>query len=166
MSTNDISTSNILINDISLTNEFNLTKFMTNCVKDLTFSEIYKLDNDSVMVIYLILSKYPKLLDDMSVHLKNIINDSVINNKDLPEMLLLMSEVLNTNTSELNKLKLTRKQVINFVKDVLIILIESKKIKINSTEKDIVLSLLDVSIKLLESKVNVKKVASCFSFFF
>jgi hypothetical protein len=163
MSTNDISTSNILINDLSI-NEFNLTKFMTNCVRDLTFGETYKLDSDSIMVIYLILSKYPKLLDDMSVHLKNIINDSVINNKDLPEMLLLMSEVLNTNTSELNKLKLTRKQVINFVKDVLIILIESKKIKINSTEKVIVLSLLDVSIKLLESKVNVKKVVSCFSF--
>ena len=163
MSTNDISTSNILINDLSI-NEFNLTKFMTNCVRDLTFGETYKLDSDSVMVIYLILSKYPKLLDDMSVHLKNIINDSVINNKDLPEMLLLMSDVLNTNTSELNKLKLTRKQVINFVKDVLIILIESKKIKINSTEKEIVLSLLDVSIKLLESKVNVKKVVSCFSF--
>ena len=164
MSINDISTSNILINDISLTNEFNLTKFMTNCVKDLTFGETYKLDSDSVMVIYLILSKYPKLLDDMSVHLKNIISDSVINNKDLPEMLLLMSEVLNTNTSELNKLKLTRKQVINFIKDVLIILIESQKIKINSTEKVVVLSLLDVSIKLLESKVNVKKVVSCFSF--
>ena len=79
-------------------------------------------------------------------------------------MLLLMSEVLNTNTSELNKLKLTRKQVINFVKDVLIILIESQKIKINSTEKVVVLSLLDISIKLLESKVNVKKVISCFSF--
>ena len=163
MSTNDISTSNILINNLSI-NEFNLTKFMTNCVKDLTFSETYKLDSDSVMVIYLILSKYPKLLDDMSVHLKNIINDSVINNKDLPEMLLLMSEVLNTNTSELNKLKLTRKQVINFVKDVLIILIESNKIKINSTEKEIVLSLLNISIKLLESKINVKKVVSCFSF--
>jgi hypothetical protein len=156
------------INDISLnnlsTNEFNLTKFMTNCIKDLTFGETYNLNSDSVMVIYLILSKYPKLLDDMSVHLKNIISDSVINNKDLPEMLLLMSEVLNTNTSELNKLKLTRKQVINFVKDVLIILIESKKIKINSTEKDVVLSLLDISIKLLESKINVKKVVSCFSF--
>jgi len=154
------------INDISLnnlsTNEFNLTKFMTNCVKDLTFGETYKLDSDSVMVIYLILSKYPKLLDDMSVHLKNIINDSVINNKDIPDMLLLMSEVLNTNTSELNKLKLTRKQVINFVKDVLIILIESQKIK--TVQKEIVLSLLDVSIKLLESKVNVKKVISCFSF--
>jgi hypothetical protein len=156
------------INDISLnnlsTNEFNLTKFMTNCIKDLTFGETYNLNSDSVMVIYLILSKYPKLLDDMNVHLKNIISDSVINNKDLPEMLLLMSEVLNTNTSELNKLKLTRKQVINFVKDVLIILIESKKIKINSTEKDVVLSLLDISIKLLESKINVKKVVSCFSF--
>lgn len=150
-------------NDISL-NEFILTSFITECIKDLSFNETCKLDNDSVLVINLILSKYPKLLDDMSVHLKNIINDSVINNKDLPEMLLLMSEVLNTNTSELNKLKLTRKQVINFVKDVLIILIESKKIKINSTEKDIVLSLLDVSIKLLESKVNVKKVISCFSF--
>lgn len=150
-------------NDISL-NEFILTSFITECIKDLSFNETCKLDNDSVLVINLILSKYPKLLDDMSVHLKNIISDSVINNKDLPEMLLLMSEVLNTNTSELNKLKLTRKQVINFVKDVLIILIESQKIKINSTEKVVVLSLLDISIKLLESKVNVKKVISCFSF--
>ena len=148
-------------NDISL-NEFILTSFITNCIKDLSFNETCKLNNDSVLVINLILSKYPKLLDDMSVHLKNIINDSVINNKDIPDMLLLMSEVLNTNTSELNKLKLTRKQVINFVKDVLIILIESQKIK--TVQKEIVLSLLDVSIKLLESKVNVKKVVSCFSF--
>jgi hypothetical protein len=158
-----MSTNNISTNDISL-NEFILTSFITECIKDLSFNETCKLNNDSVLVINLILSKYPKLLDDMSVHLKNIISDSVINNKDLPEMLLLMSEVLNTNTSELNKLKLTRKQVINFVKDVLIILIESQKIKINSTEKVVVLSLLDVSIKLLESKVNVKKVVSCFSF--
>lgn len=150
-------------NDISL-NEFILTLFITECIKDLSFNETCKLNNDSLLVINLILSKYPKLLDDMSVYLKNIISDSVINNKDLPEMLLLMSEVLNTNTSELNKLKLTRKQVINFVKDVLIILIESQKIKINLTEKVVVLSLLDVSIKLLESKVNVKKVVSCFSF--
>ena len=158
-----MSTNNISTNDISL-NEFILTSFITECIKDLSFNETCKLNNDSVLVINLILSKYPKLLDDMSVHLKNIINDSVINNKDIPDILLLMSEVLNTNTSELNKLKLTRKQVINFVKDVLIILIESQKIKINSTEKVVVLSLLDVSIKLLESKVNVKKVVSCFSF--
>ena len=158
-----MSTNNLSINDISL-NEFILTTFITECIKDLSFNETYKLDNDSVLVINLILLKYPKLLNDMSVHLKNIINDNTINNKDLPEMLLLMSDVLNTNTSELNKLKLTRKQVINFVKDVLIILIESQKIKINSTEKVVVLSLLDISIKLLESKVNVKKVVSCFSF--
>jgi len=158
-----MSTNDILINAISL-NEFILTSFITECIKDLSFNETCKLNSDSILVINLILSKYPKLLDDMSVHLKNIISDSVINNKDLPEMLLLMSDVLNTNTSELNKLKLTRKQVINFVKDVLIILIESQKIKTNSKEKDVILSLLDISIKLLESKINVKKVVSCFSF--
>ena len=156
-----MSTNNISINDISL-NEFNLTTFITNCIKDLSFNETYKLNNDSVLVINLILLKYPKLLDEMSIHLKNIINDSVINNKDLPEMLLLMSDVLNTNTNELNKLKLTRKQVINFVKDIFIILIQSQKIK--TDQKNNVLSLLEVSIKLLESKVNVKKIVSCFSF--
>ena len=156
-----MSTNNISINDISL-NEFNLTTFITNCIKDLSFNQTYKLDNDSVLVINLILSKYPKLLDEMSVNLKNIINDSVINNKDLPEMLLLMSDVLNINTNELNKLKLTRKQVIHFVKDIFIILIQSQKIK--TDQKDNVLSLLEVSIKLLESKVNVKKIVSCFSF--
>jgi hypothetical protein len=156
-----MSTNNLSINDISL-NEFILTTFITECIKDLSFNETCKLNNDSILVINLILLKYPKLLNDMSIHLKNIISDSVINNKDLPEMLLLMSDVLNTNTSELNKLKLNRKQVINFVKDILIILIESHKIK--TVKKEIVLSLLDVSIKLLESKVNVKKVVSCFSF--
>ena len=80
-------------------------------------------------------------------------------------MLLLMTDVLNTNTSELNKLKLTRKQVINFVKDIFIILIQSNIIKTFSKEnKDIIISLLDISIKLLEAKVNVKKVINCFSF--
>ena len=156
-----MSTNNLSINDILL-NEFILTTFITECIKDLSFNQICKLDNDSVLVINLILTKYPKLLDEMSIHLKNIINDNTINNKDLPEMLLLMSDVLNTNTSELNKLKLNRKQVINFVKDVFIILIESNKIK--TVQKEIVLSLLDISIKLLESKVNVKKVVSCFFF--
>jgi hypothetical protein len=156
-----MSTNNLSINDISL-NEFNLTTFITDCIKDSSFNETYTLDNDSVLVINLILTKYPKLLDDMGYHLKNIINDSVINNKDLPEMLLLMSDLLNINTSELNKLKLTRKQVINFVKDIFIILIESQKIKTN--QKDNILSLLQVSIKLLETKVNVKKVVNCFSF--
>ena len=175
MSTNNILNNDISINDLlTLEREvltslidlsFNLTTFITNIIKDLSFNESIKLNNDSTTVIELILTKYPKLLDDMGTHLNKIINDNIINNKDIPEMLLLMTDVLNANTSELNKLKLTRKQVINFVKDIFIILIESNIIKTFSKEnKDIIISLLDISIKLLESKVNVKKVINCFFF--
>ena len=94
MSTNNISNNDISINDLlTLEREvltslidlsFNLTTFITNIIKDLSFNESIKLNNDSTTVIELILTKYPKLLDDMGAHLKNIINDNIINNKDIP----------------------------------------------------------------------------------
>jgi hypothetical protein len=154
--------------DISnnIDNSFNVTLDLTSLIMqkitNSDFNKTIKLNKDSTDVIQLILTKYPKLLDNMGVHIKRIISDNIINSKDIPEILLLLSDALNLNVSELNKLKLTRSQVINFVKDVFIILIQSDIIKTGSDEnKNLCLNLLDISIKLLETKINVKKVITC-----
>ena len=164
VSTNDVSLNDIFTTDLSNNIEFLLHYFIINKIKDLSFNENIKLDTNSINVINLILNKHPKLIKDIEPHIKNIIFDNVVSAKDIPEILLLITDVLNTNALQLNKLKLTRDQVINFVKNVFIILIETNVIKTSDQDKVLVLSLLEVSIKLLETKVNVQKVINCHLF--
>ena len=139
-----------------------MTTFIIEKVKNINFNERIKLNKESVDVLQIIISRYPKILNDMSCHIKHIISDNIINSKDIPEILLLFSDLFNTNVSQFNKLKITRSQVIHFIKNIFIILIDSNIIKTGSDEnKNICLSLLDISIKLLETKINVKKMITC-----
>jgi hypothetical protein len=148
--------------DTSFNVALDLTNLIMQKMTNSDFNKNIKLNEESINVLQLILTKYPKLLDDMSIHIKLIISDNIINSKDIPEILLLISDLLNVNVSQLNKLKLTRSQVINFIKDIFIILIQSDIIKTGSDEnKTLCLNLLDISIKLLETKINVKKVITC-----
>ena len=97
----------------------------------------------------------------MGMHIKKIVSDQVINSADIPEIILLVQDMLNSHVGEINKLKVTREQVITMIKNIFIILIESDVIKTSSESKLACLTLLDLSIKLLESKVNVQKVIRC-----
>jgi len=148
--------------DTSFNIALDLTNLIMQKITNSDFNKNIKLNEESINVLQLILTKYPKLLDDMGVHIKLIISDNIINSKDIPEILLLISDLLNVNVTQLNKLKITRSQVINFIKDIFIILIQSDIIKTGSDEnKNLCLNLLDISIKLLETKINVKKVITC-----
>jgi hypothetical protein len=120
-----------------------------------------KLNPDALAILYLVLSKCPQVINSIGIHIKKIMSDKVINSSDIPEIILLVQDVLNTNVSELNKIKVTRGQVIQMIKNIFIILIESNEIKTTPETKDNCLILLDLSIKLLESKVNVQKVIKC-----
>lgn len=120
-----------------------------------------KLNPEALKILNLVLSKCPEVINSMGSHIKKIMGDQVINSSDIPEILLLVQEVLNTNVKSLNKIKVTREQVIQMVKNIFIILIESNEIKTTPETKQSCLALLDLSIKLLESKVNVQKVIKC-----
>jgi hypothetical protein len=144
-----------------IANEFSLVTLLQSKLANAEFVIKTKINEDGLRVLNLVLSKCPISINSMGMHIKKIVSDQVINSKDIPEIILLVQEVLNTNVKELNKLKVTREEVITLVKNIFVILIESNEIKTTPENKQTCLDLVDLSIKLLESKVNVQKVIRC-----
>ena len=120
-----------------------------------------KISSENLQILNLVLNKCPSIINSMGTHIQKIMSDQEITLTDIPEIILLIQEVLNVNFSQINKLQITRNQIIMLVKDIFIILIESNIIKTNPELKQNCLLLLDLSVKLLESTVQVQKVIKC-----
>jgi hypothetical protein len=171
METQDINLNLIDLSKTTITTEivdvssnlivYTFVKLLQSKLSDTEFGIKVNLNADSLAVLNLVLSKCPQVIDSIGIHIKKIMSDKVINLSDIPEIILLVQDVLNTNVNELNKIKVTRGQVIQMIKNIFIILIESNEIKTTPETKENCLILLDLSIKLLESKVNVQKVIKC-----
>jgi len=171
METQDISLNLINLSKTTITTEIvdvssniivdTFVKLLQSKLSDTEFAIKVNLHPDGLAVLNLVLSKCPQVINSMGTHVKKIMSDKVINSSDIPEIILLVQDVLNTNVSELNKIKVTREQVIQMIKNIFIILIESNEIKTSPEIKQACLILLDLSIKLLESKINVQKVIKC-----
>jgi len=149
---------------VDLSSNFIVDTFVKLLQSKLSNSEFaikVNLHPDGLAVLNLVLSKCPEVINSMGTHVKKIMSDKVINSSDIPEIILLIQDVLNAHTNMLNKIKVTRGEVIQMVKNIFIILIESNEIKTSVETKQACLILLDLSIKLLESKVNVQKVIKC-----
>jgi hypothetical protein len=158
---------------IDLSSNLHLDTFVT-LLQSKLFVQL-NFNQDALNILNLVLSKCPQVINSIGIHFKKIISDQVIDLFDIPEIIsdqvidlfdipeiiLLVQDVLNTNVSEFNKIKVTRDQVIQMIKNIFIILIESNEIKTSPEIKQSCLILLDLSIKLLESKVNVQKVIKC-----
>ena len=162
MSNQNVSSIKVQVSDISSTPvEFLLAKLVLSNLSSPEFIIKTKLNEEHLRILNLVLSKCPQVINEMGTHVKKIVSDQVVNSADIPEIILLVQLVLNTHVGELNKLKVTREQIITFVKNIFVILIEADLIKTTPESKQACLALLDLSIKLLESKVNVQKVVKC-----
>lgn len=145
--------------------DISLVSLVLSNLTNLDFVVKAKLNEEHLRILNLVLSRCPHVINEMGTHIKKIVSDQVINSADIPEIILLVQEVLNLHVKELNKLKVTREQIITLVKNIFIILIEANLIKTTPESKQACLALLDLSIKLLGSKVNVQKVIRCKSLF-
>jgi hypothetical protein len=148
----------------TINNEVNnliLTLIKEN-IKNKEFTSKINLNEESIRIINLIIENNTNIFDDLDKNIKDIIADRVLDINDIPSIILSITDIINLSSTKLNKLKITRDQVINFIKDLLKILIELDTIKVN--DKVLVEKLIDLSIKLLSSKINVKKVITCFTF--
>ncbi len=158
--------SNNVVTDVSN----NVVTDVSNLVFDLVkekisskdFTDKVKLNETSIKVINLILGSNTTIFNDLNKHIKDVIADKVLDVNDVSSLILIINDIINLNTKQINKLKLTREQMINFIKDVLVILIESETIKVK--DKETVIKLIDISLRLLSTKVNVQKVVNCFKF--
>ena len=148
-----------LSNNIVVNVVFDLIK---NKVSDKIFTQKLNLDDNSIKVINMILQSNTTILNDLNKHIASVIADKTLDVNDVPTLILMIKDMVNSNVPQINKLKLTREQIITFIKNVLFILIETDTIKVK--DKQSVEQLIELSIQLLSTKVNVKKVVKCFGF--
>jgi len=116
-----------------------------------------KLDNKSVEIINRIMMSFPSVISDMDTHVGTIMSDNVVDMNDLPQLILMAKDIINLNAKDLKSIKITRGESITFIKDVLFILIDSNVIKTQEGSKDSILALLNLSIQMLETTIDLSE---------
>ena len=110
---------------------------------------------------------YPDLLKEIDISLIDIIADKVIDSNDIPRLIVLVKNIYK-KFSEQDKFKkinkITLEDSINFIKNLILILIELGHIKVNDKEK--VILIIDLCIDLLTSSMDLgqslfQKLKSC-----
>ena len=115
-----------------------------------------------------ITESYPELLNEIEKSLTDIVSDKVIDSNDIPKLVVLIKNVYKNfnDSNNFKKLfKITIEDSINFIKNILLILIELEHI--NVKDKDSVIIIIDLCIDLLTTSVDVtetliSKFKSCF----
>lgn len=111
---------------------------------------------------------FPDLLGEIDVSISEIVADKVIDSSDVPRLIVLIKNVYKkfSDTKKLNTIQnITLEDSINFIKNLLLILIELEHIKVN--DKANVLLIIDLCVDLLTTSIDVTdslvdKIKSCF----
>ena len=140
----------------SIENEF-LNNLIQKFIEDKDFINKINLNQKNLNVISFIFKNHPEILKNIYKDIKKITEDKAITLNDIPEIILLCKDIFNLY-SESNKIKLTKIEIIEFIKNIVIfILFKSDLVKMNDSDKELILNLINLSIKLLETKINLRK---------
>jgi hypothetical protein len=114
-----------------------------------------KITDKSVDFIRLLLNNCPEVFKTIEKDINVIIADGVLDIKDLPSVILIIKDVLNLNLDSIKSgvKYLTLQDSIQFIKDLLLILIEEDYIKVK--DKNTIEKLICACIELLSSTINV-----------
>jgi hypothetical protein len=115
-----------------------------------------KISDKSVEFVRLLLNNTPEVFKTIEKDINAVMVDGVLDIADLPSVILLVKDVLNLNLDAIKSgvKNLTVQDSIQFIKDLLLILIEEDYIIVN--DKKTVEKLIDACIELLSSTINLK----------
>lgn len=115
-----------------------------------------KISDKSIEFIRLLVNSSPEVFKTIEKDINAVMVDGVLDVADLPSIILLVKDVLNLNLDTIKSgvKNLTVQDSIQFIKDLLLILIEEDYITVN--DKKTVEKLIDACIELLSSTINVK----------
>lgn len=152
-------------NDVELTIEDKKNVMVLNIFIDLLANEEQlnklkldlKLEPKHLHLIQKITELLPTIFDDLSDSISKIYEDKVLDSKDIPSLVILMKNSYKKciDSKELNKqIKgITLEDSIDFIKNVLLILIELGHLKVEN--KDDVILMIDMCVDLLTSSVDM-----------
>lgn len=150
----------------------NLTSLLAELLVDKSKLEKIKidlnLDGKFVELLKSINLLFPNLFTEMDESLKDIVSDKVIDSKDVPKLIVLIKNVYKkfNDSKEFKKINnISVGDSINFIKNLLLLLIELEYIKVD--DKDSVVLIIDLCIDLLTTSVDVTegiidRIKSCF----
>jgi len=159
----DIANVNILI-DIPLGNSevkvdikhFDLNKTLSTFVVSNDYTKIisYPLSDNVLILIKILVKDSPKSLEKMSNTIKDIISDGKLDMSDIPKIVLLITELNNTNLKDVFKTQnIQKSDLFDLIKFIIHLIVELKYVKVEDEKK--IFDMLDMSLKLLNTNIDI-----------
>lgn len=162
----DIANVNILI-DIPLANsevkvdvkQFDLNKILSTLVVSNDYTKIitYPLNDNVLNIIKIILKDSPKSLEKMSNIIKDIISDGKLDISDIPKIVLLITELNNTNLKDVFKTQnIQKSDLFDLIKFIIHLIVELKYVTVENEKK--IFDMLDISLTLLNTNIDISSI--------
>ena len=125
------------------------SKIIGKEVSEITNSFTFPVSSTVINIIKRVLDKSPESLNKITVNVKDILADGVIDQKDIPKMLILVTNLYKTDFSKiLLDIAFTSSDVIEFIKFLIKTVIEFDLVKVENKKNSF--EMIDVSGELLE----------------
>ena len=113
-----------------------------------------KLKDSNIEFIQFILNSFPDCLKEISKGLDDVLEDGKLDISDVPTIVNMVKSIMNNSSKTMKKVrKITVEELIDFIKNIIEILIHKDIIKVENKEK--VFKLISVSVELLTTSVDV-----------
>jgi hypothetical protein len=113
------------------------------------------INEKGLIIIKNIVDNLPETFKSISEKINEIVKDEVLNIDDVPILVNLIKDVVNTDIKKLKQLMPNVEDVLLFLKTVLEILINKEFIKVENKEK--VFKMIDISFLLLSTSIDIKE---------
>jgi hypothetical protein len=164
----DIANVNILI-DIPLGNSevkvdikhFDLNKTLSTFVVSNDYTKIisYPLNDNVLNLIKILVKDSPKSLEKMSNTIKDIISDGKLDMSDIPKIVLLITELNNTNLKDVFKTQnIQKSDLFDLIKFIIHLIVELKYVKVEDEKK--IFEMLDMSLTLLNTNLDISSLVA------
>ena len=164
----DIANVNILI-DIPLGNsevkvdvkQFDLNKILSTFVVSNDYTKIitYPLNDNVLNIIKIILKDSPTSLEKMSNIIKDIIGDGKLDISDIPKIVLLITELNNTNLKDVFKTQnIQKSDLFDLIKFIIHLIVELKYVTVENEKK--IFEMLDISLTLLNTNIDISAIVA------
>ena len=164
----DIANVNILI-DIPLGNsevkvdvkQFDLNKILSTFVVSNDYTKIitYPLNDNVLNIIKIILKDSPTSLEKMSNIIKDIIGDGKLDISDIPKIVLLITELNNTNLKDVFKTQnIQKSDIFDLIKFIIHLIVELKYVTVENEKK--IFDMLDISLTLLNTNIDISAIVA------
>ena len=166
----EILTKPIIFNKQALVSQLLIDILVKNDdIKDFADRITIKINNQALVILKKILTKAPEALDKVVDNLTDILSDGVIDHKDIPKMIILVSNLYKTDLkSIISSQALTTTEVVEFIQFVIKLVIDLGFVHVN--DKVQIFEIIEASGALLEMVIPPQEIKctglfSCFTCF-